>query len=91
MADQREALRRMAAEEPELAARLVLMTLPAAAAKIPGTLAYDLEVEGLGAWRVSVSDGHARVDPAEGRDGTDFRLRTDPSAFAALAAGAGAR
>ena len=57
MADQRKALRTMAAEEPELAARLVLMTLPAAAASIPGTLAYDLEVEGLGAWRVSVSDG----------------------------------
>ena len=87
MAEQREALRRMAAEEPELAARLVLMTLPAAAARIPGTLAYDLEVDGLGAWRVSVSGGRARVDPAEGRDGTDFRLKTDPAAFAALAAG----
>jgi ribonucleoside-diphosphate reductase beta chain len=88
MPDQREALGRMAAEDPELAARLVLMTLPAAAARISGTLAYDVELDGLGAWRVSVSDGRARVDPAEGRDGTDFRLRTDPGAFAALAAGA---
>ena len=87
MADQRKALRTMAAEEPELAARLVLMTLPAAAASIPGTLAYDLEVDGLGAWRVSVSAGRARVDPADGRDGTDFRLRADPATFAALAAG----
>ena len=53
------------------------MTLPAAASEHPGPLAYDLEVEGLGAWHVSVSDGRARVDPAEGRDGTDFRLRAD--------------
>ncbi|HEU0024413.1 MAG TPA: SCP2 sterol-binding domain-containing protein [Thermoleophilaceae bacterium] len=87
MADQRDALRRMTAEDPELAARLVLMTLPAAAARIPGTLAYGLEVEGLGAWRVSVSGGRARVDPADGRDGTDFQVRADPGAFAALAAG----
>ena len=61
MPDQREALGRMAAEDPELAARLVLMTLPAAAAKIPGTLAYDVELDGLGAWRVSVVAARGRV------------------------------
>jgi ribonucleoside-diphosphate reductase beta chain len=87
MAERRDALQLMAAEDPELAARLVLMTLPATAARIPGTLAYDLELTGLGSWRVSVSGGRARVDAAEGRDGTDFRLRTDPATFAALAAG----
>ena len=57
----RDALRRIAADDPQLAARLVLMTLPAAAARIPGTLAYVLEVDGMGAYRVAVSDGRARV------------------------------
>ena len=38
------------------------MALPAAAARIPATLAYDLTVEDVGSWRVSVADGRARVD-----------------------------
>ena len=79
MADQREALRRMAAEEPELAARLVLMTLPAAAsrrsrARWPTTS----RSRGWAPARRRCRTGDARVDPAEGRDGTDFRLMTDP-------------
>ena len=60
----RTALDRMSREDPELAARLVLQTLPAAASRIDGPLAYDLELRGLGAWRVSVpAGGHsARVE-----------------------------
>ena len=63
---QRAALRRMAAEDPELAARLVLATLPGAAARVPGPLRYDLHVEGVGDRRVEVADGAARVEPLGG-------------------------
>ena len=69
---QRAALHRIAADDPELAARLVLMTLPAAAAQISGTLAYQLEIDELGSYRVSVSGGRARVDEARAPD--DCRL-----------------
>ena len=84
-----QAIGRMAAEDPELAARLVLMTMPAAAARIDRELAYDLEVAGLGSWRVHTGNGSARVEPAEGLDGgADFRLATDARGLAELAGGA---
>ena len=72
----RQALTRMAAEDPELAARLVLLTMPAAAARVPG-LAYELEVEGLGTHRFG----------ADGERPVDFRLKTDPGTLAEMAAG----
>ncbi|MEA2404164.1 MAG: ribonucleoside-diphosphate reductase beta chain [Thermoleophilaceae bacterium] len=89
----RTALDRMSREDPELAARLVLQTLPAAASRIDGPLAYDLELRGLGAWRVSVpAGGHsARVERlAEGAppDGVAFALVTDAGGLARIAAGA---
>jgi ribonucleoside-diphosphate reductase beta chain len=85
------ALRTMADEDPELAARLVLMTLPAAAARIESPLVYDLAVDGLGSWRVSAGHGSARVEPAESLDGgAAFRLETDPRGLAELAGGASA-
>lgn len=97
--DQHELLARVGDAEPQLAARLVLMSLPAAAARIPGTLVYDLAVDGLGTHRVSVSGGRARVDridphangnapasePAAGE--TDFRMSAEPRALVALATG----
>jgi ribonucleoside-diphosphate reductase beta chain len=84
----RIALSSMAAEDPELAARLVLMTLPAAAARIRSELSYDLEIDGLGVWRVHTGNGSARVESAQGLDGgADFRLATDPGGLAALAGG----
>ena len=87
---QRAALNRIAKEDPELAARLILMTLPGAASKIPGTLTYVLDVDGVGAHRVSVSGGRARVDPAPDGDGhdADFRLHADPRTLADLVTGA---
>ncbi len=79
-------LERLAADDPELGAQLVVMGLPAAAARIDDTLAYQLDVEGTGTWRVSVSDGRARVEPGE--DGAvDFRLSCGPRELVALAAG----
>ena len=92
----REALRGMAREDPELAARLVLQTLPAAVAKIPPPLAYDLTVDGLGTWRVTVDDSGAKVAPGNGAaangdgasaGGLDFRLMTDAEGLAQMAAG----
>jgi ribonucleoside-diphosphate reductase beta chain len=84
---QRQALERVADHDPELAARLLLMTLPAAAAAIPATLAYELDVDGVGAYRVSVADGRARVDPASDGQPTDFSISTDARSLVDLALG----
>ncbi|MEA2474222.1 MAG: ribonucleoside-diphosphate reductase beta chain [Thermoleophilaceae bacterium] len=62
----REALREMARVDPELAARLVLQALPAAAAKLPPPLAYDITVDGLGTWRVVVDEHGSSVARANG-------------------------
>ena len=84
---QRAALHRIAADDPELAARLVLMTLPAAAARISGTLVYQLDVDELGSYPVSVSGGRARVDEARTTDDSDFRLQTDARTLIELVTG----
>jgi ribonucleoside-diphosphate reductase beta chain len=84
---QRAALHRIAADDPELAARLVLMTLPAAAARISGTLVYQLDVEELGSYLVSVSGGRARVDEARTTDDSDFRLQMDARTLVELVTG----
>ncbi len=84
------ALERMAREEPRLAARLILMTMPAAVQRLPGPLAYDLIVRDLGAWRTTVGpngDG-ARIEPLNGQtDPVDFKLSTDANGLAELVAG----
>jgi hypothetical protein len=72
-ADQGERLERIAAEDPTLAAKLVLLTLPAASASIGKPLDYELTVEGVGARRVTVGG-------AEGDD-VDFRITTDARAI----------
>ena len=84
---QRAALHRIAADDPKLAARLVLMTLPAAAAHISGTLAFQLEIDQLGSYRVSVSGGRARVDEERTGDEADFRLQTDAGTLIDLVTG----
>jgi len=84
-----QAIAVMAREDPELAARLVLQTLPAAAAKVPGKLTYGLAVEGLGEYTVVIDSGRAEV--VEGLNGsTDFNLSTSVSGLAELAAGSSA-
>src|SRR5437870_2831258 len=88
----RTALRQMAREDPELAARLVLQSLPAAAARISPPLAYDLIVGELGTWRVAVTDAGATVERQEAAANgapseVDFRLETDPAGLAAMASG----
>ena len=87
---QRAALDRMAKEEPELAARLILMTLPGAASKIAGTMSYVLDIQDLGAHRVSISGGRARVDRVESADDEDidFRLQADSRTLTDLVTGA---
>jgi ribonucleoside-diphosphate reductase beta chain len=81
-----QTLRRVAEADPELAARLVVMGLAAAAARIPGELSYQLELDGLGSWHVAVADGRARVDPGENGE-VDFRLGCEPRALVELALG----
>ena len=71
---QRAALHRIAADDPELAARLVLMMLPAAASKIRGGLSFELEVEGMGTHRVGVGP-------------PDFRLQADAKTLVELVTG----
>jgi ribonucleoside-diphosphate reductase beta chain len=87
---QRAALNRMAGADPELAARLILMTLPGAASRIGGTMSYVLDVKELGTHRVSISGGRARVhrldDDGDAED-VDFRLQTDARTLADLATG----
>jgi ribonucleoside-diphosphate reductase beta chain len=83
---------RMAREEPELAARLLVTALPAAAASVPGRLDYRLVLDGLGSYHVSIDGGSAEVieeHPSAPNWHTDFTLSTDPETFARLAAGAG--
>jgi ribonucleoside-diphosphate reductase beta chain len=86
---QRSALNRMAKEDPELAARLILMTLPGAAAKVGGTMSYVLDIDELGPHRVSISGGGARVDRLDSADDedVDFRLQADARTLTDLATG----
>jgi hypothetical protein len=44
-----QALRRMAEAEPELAARMMLQSMPVASASLPEGLSYRLELSDLGA------------------------------------------
>src|SRR4051794_18376037 len=85
----------MAQSDPDLAAKLVLMSLPVAAKRISGELTYDLTVEGWGTYRVSKQNGTATVDerperPDVGRPdpGVDFTLIMDARTLAQMAAGA---
>ena len=75
------ALRRMAESDPELAARLILQSLPAAAAKLPEGMSYRLELDGLGALDRPVPFG-GRAKVAEVLAGADlngeaFAISTD--------------
>jgi ribonucleoside-diphosphate reductase beta chain len=85
-----QALRRMADSEPELAARLIVHALPAAAATLPPGLSYRLELEGLGAWSVNPLGDRAEVReiPGDGDlNGEAFAISTDAATLARLAAG----
>src|SRR3954466_419338 len=85
----------MAQADPDLAARLVLMSLPVAAKRIPGSLTYDLTVQGWGTYRVSKQNGAATVDERPEQSdvdrpepGVDFTMVTDARTLAQMAAGA---
>ena len=87
------ALGRMADADPELAARLLLQSLPAAAAPLPADLSYRLEIAELGAWRVSPNGGAAEVtEVATGAElnGDAFAIETDAPTLARIAGGASA-
>jgi ribonucleoside-diphosphate reductase beta chain len=81
----------MSEDDPELAARMIVHALPAAAATLPAGLSCRLELDGLGAWRVTALGDRAEVGPADavsGPNGDAFAIRTDPRTLARLAAGA---
>jgi ribonucleoside-diphosphate reductase beta chain len=73
--DQRERLRRIAAEDPRLAARLVLMTLPGASAQLPKRVPYELTVDELGTTRIGSGE-------------PEFRLTTDARTLVDMVTGA---
>jgi ribonucleoside-diphosphate reductase beta chain len=86
----RRALRRMAESDPELAARLIVQSLPAAAADLPDGLSYRLELDGVGAWTVSSLGGRAKVaEVLAGADlnGEAFAISTDAETLARVASG----
>ncbi|CAN5457645.1 hypothetical protein BH20ACT15_BH20ACT15_12560 [soil metagenome] len=86
-----DAMRRMADGDPDLAARMIVHSMPAAAAELPEGLSYRLELEGLGAWRVIARGDRAEVveAPAGGElNGDAFAIETDASTLARLAGGA---
>jgi ribonucleoside-diphosphate reductase beta chain len=89
------AFREMARSDPDLAARLVLMSLPVAAKRIPGDLTYDLTVQGWGTYRIAKHNGGTTVDEQPERAevarpdaGIDFSLSMDARTLAEMAAGA---
>jgi len=84
-------MRRMAQDDPKLAARLFLQSLPLAAAPLPAGLDYRLELRDLGAWSVRPNGGHAEiVEVSAGAelDGDAFAIETDAATLAMLAGGA---
>jgi ribonucleoside-diphosphate reductase beta chain len=84
------ALRRMAEADPELAARLIVHSLPAAASTMPVDLSWRLSIDGLGNWTVrgAGGGGPAKVEPTNGDAGEDFAVETDAAGLTRLAAGA---
>ena len=83
------ALRRMTAADPQLAARMIVQSLPAAAAPMPAGLRWRLAVDDVGEWTVSSSgEGPATVEPANGDRAEEFAIETDAEGLARLAAGA---
>jgi ribonucleoside-diphosphate reductase beta chain len=88
-----QSLARMVTKEPELAARLLVEALPAAAAPIDDQLDYGLVVYNVGSYHVSIGNGNGAVNalpqdapPLDGK--VDFELRTDARTFVRLATGA---
>jgi ribonucleoside-diphosphate reductase beta chain len=80
----------MAESDPELAARLIVQSLPAAAATLPAGLSYRLELDGIGAWTVSSLGGRAKVaEVLAGADlnGEAFAISTDAATLARVASG----
>ncbi len=93
-ADRREiawilpALRRLADEDPALAAAALIALLPAQATVVPRDLTYDVTIRDHGTWRVALSDGEGNVSrPTRGAGGTTVTVVGDLASLAPLAAG----
>jgi ribonucleoside-diphosphate reductase beta chain len=80
----------MAEADPELAARLVVQSLPAAAATLPAGFSYRIELEELGTWRVrSLGDRAEVTEVPSGAelDSDDLAISTDAATLARIASG----
>ncbi|HEU0317847.1 MAG TPA: hypothetical protein VFR49_10990, partial [Solirubrobacteraceae bacterium] len=87
------AIRRLAATDPRLAARIIVQLLPAQALSVPGRLAYDLTIPELGSFRVSLVGGRGIAVPlaapgAKVSSEVDFHMRASADALAEIALGA---
>src|SRR3954452_15042818 len=87
-----QSLAPMVTREPELAAKLLVQALPAAAGPIKGRLDYRIVISDVASYEVAIEDGEATVteiDDDAPLENVDFELRTDARTFAGLAIGEG--
>lgn len=87
------AIARLAALDPQAAARLVVALLPVQRLHVDGDVSYDLTVEELGTFRVLLHPGATTIEPRSapgGRKEVDFHL-AGPAAVLAELAGGGIR
>jgi hypothetical protein len=86
------AIRRVAERSPQLAGDLITELAAFHAWIVDEPLAYELRIEELGPFVVSVDGGRATIGPAAGYDsGLDFTLEGPAAAFACLAGGGAGR
>jgi hypothetical protein len=86
----RGALVKLAHDDPQAAAALILGLLPAQGALLDAPLEYDLTVKELGTFAVTVGSGRARAEAVAGprpRAEAAFHLRADAVTLAELLAG----
>jgi hypothetical protein len=90
------AIVRMARDDPRAAAALIVALAPAQALAIEGRLVYDLTVEELGTYRVTLENGRGSAAPLlatapSGSGEVQFRLAGSAESLATAIAEAGAR
>jgi hypothetical protein len=86
----RGAIVKLAHDDPAVAGRLLAALLPAQGAVLGEPLAYDLTINGVGTFGVTVTEGRARVeqlDRSRPRSQAAFHVRGDPLALAEMLAG----
>ncbi|WP_156027760.1 hypothetical protein [Candidatus Solirubrobacter pratensis] len=86
----RRVLVALAEHDPVIAGEILVGLLPAQGPLLDEPLAYDLTIDGIGTFAVTVQDGVATVEPlhkARSRRAARFELRSDALTLAELLAG----